>query len=422
MILSRLKNLLEKRGLRGTLREVTVRAQCSLRAFLCPDALLHPRRLRAHIRALFAGDFRRVILWRSDFGFHVPLYQRPQQMARKLAALGCLVLYEANPRLDGTTALRELEAGLLLFNGKSPLLRLLLRRELRRLDAPKTLLLYSADRTLSLRAVKRLRRRGWGVLYEYVDCLDPQISCTSRLPRRIAERFHYVMAHPEIPVAATAEVLRQDVLRRRGPERLSLVTNGVDVTFFRTWEPYVFEPAFQAILDRGKPIVCYYGALAAWLDYGLLRQIARSGRWSLVLIGVKYDGSFDRELRGTAGIDWLGPRDYAVLKYYARAADVLILPFQVSELTHATSPVKLFEYMALGRPIVSADLGECRRYQSVLRAQDRADFLRLLDEALRLRDDPSYLALLDREARDNDWREKAAALLRLMDDENTAEN
>ncbi len=412
-MLSRLKNLLQKRGLHGAVKHAAAYAAAALRAFVCPPLLLHPRRVRREIGALLSGDYERVILWRSGFGFHTALYQRPQQIARQLARQGCLVLYEANPLLDRVDTLCPLEPGLLLYNRKCPLLRRPVRQSL---DGPKYLQLYSTNREMPLRELKRYLRHGWGVIYEYVDALSPVISGTKRLPQPVADKFNFVMAHPEITVVASSAYLWRDVLRRRGAKHLVLATNGVDYGFYQRWEPYVFEPAFRRILERGKPVVCYYGALAAWLDYALLREIAAAGAYSLVLIGVKYDGSFDRELGGLPGVDALGPRPYAVLKYYARAADVLILPFLTDEVGRAASPVKLFEYMALRRPIVSTDIDECRRCESVLIARDRPDFLRQLSQALEMGREESYLALLDREARANDWREKAAAILRALPD------
>ena len=130
-----------------------------------------------------------------------------------------------------------------------------------------------------------------------------------------------------------------------------------------------------------------------------------------LLIGVKYDASFDRNMRGAVGMDFLGPRDYPVLKYYAKAADVLILPFLVNEITRATNPVKLFEYMALQKPIVSTDLDECRRFEGVLIGRTHGDFLRQLERALTLCGDEAYLSLLDAQARANDWSRKAETVV-----------
>ncbi len=414
LLLSRVRTVIGKYGFWGVIGKTAALFFADLCAFLPPAVLLHPMRTRREVRSMLASDCDRILLWRSSFGFQAALYQRPQQMARQLARQRCLVLYEASPLRDRVRSMRLLEPGLLLVNLRCVPLRRMLLHELERNDRPKILQLYSTNRECSLRELRSFLRRGWRVLYEYVDHLSPVISGTAKLPKNVKDKFDYVMAHPEIPVAVTAELLRQDVLRRRGTENLFLVGNGVDYSFFRIRESFRFEPGFQKLLDKGKPIVCYYGALAEWLDYALLRLIAADGRWTLVLIGVKYDASCERELRGVPGVALLGPRDYSVLKYYAAAADLLILPFRINELTRATNPVKLYEYMALHKPIVSTDVDECRRWRSVLTARTHEDFLRQMEKAMALRRDPAYLALEDREARENDWSKKSKQLLEAM--------
>ena len=408
---NKLHALIGKYGLVGLMAKTLRMMVSHLRAYLALFVLLHPYQIRKQIRQALSGDYGRVILWRSDFGFHVPLYQRPQHMARALARQGCLMLYEANPLTDRVSSLEALGKNLLLVNLRSPVFRRMLMSELDRVKKPKYLQLYSTDRDCSLREMKDYLRRGWRVLFEYVDALSPEISGSARLPKAVADKFLYAMTHPEVTVVATAECLRRDVIQRRGARNLIVAGNGVDVDFFQHWDHYDFEPEFRAILARGKPIVCYYGALASWIDYELLQMIAGSGKYSLVLIGVKYDASYDQNMRGAKSVDFLGPRDYRVLKYYAKAADVLILPFLINEITRATSPVKLFEYMALQKPIVSTDIDECRRYKSVLIGSSHQEFMRQLDRAMELRRDENYLALLDSEARANDWSEKARAVV-----------
>lgn len=408
---NKLHALIGKYGLVGLMAKTLRMMVSHLRACLALFVLLHPYQIRKQIRQALSGDYGRVILWRSGFGFHVPLYQRPQQMARALARQGCLMLYEANPLTDRVSSLEALEKNLLLVNLRSPVFRRMLMSELDRVKKPKYLQLYSTDRDCSLREMKDYLRRGWRVLFEYVDALSPEISGSARLPKAVADKFLYAMTHPEVAVVTTAEKLRRDVIQRRGARNLIVAGNGVDVDFFQHWENFDFEPEFRAILEREKPIVCYYGALASWIDYELLQMIAGSGKYSLVLIGVKYDASYDQNMRGAKSVDFLGPRDYRVLKYYAKAADVLILPFLINEITRATSPVKLFEYMALQKPIVSTDIDECRHYKSVLIGSSLQDYMRQLDRAMELRRDETYLALLDSEARANDWSEKARAVI-----------
>ncbi len=374
--------------------------------------LLHPRRYRAAIEEMLTGDYDRVLLWRSSFGYAVPLFQRPQHMAHALARQRCLVLYEVTTATDGCATLRMIAPGLWLFNFNNLLLRFFLEHALEKKPLPRYIDLYSTDWKLSARALARYAARGCGILYEYIDHLSPALAGTAALPRAISEKFDYAMAHRAVTVVVTAERLRQDVLRRRGEENLVLASNGVDLAFLRRFDRYSFEPEFLSILAKGKPIVCYYGALASWFDYDLVRSLAATGRYSVVLIGLKYDTSFDEQLPApVSDLYYLGPRDYRVLKYYAHEAAVLMIPFLINDITRATSPVKLFEYMALGRPIVTTDMDECRQYRSVLIGHSHAAFISQIEHALTLRNDADYLAALDRDARANDWSSKAAAII-----------
>jgi len=77
----------------------------------------------------------------------------------------------------------------------------------------------------------------------------------------------------------------------------------------------------------------------------------------------------------------------------------------------STSPVKIFEYMALHKPIVITDLYECRNYESVMIAKNHDEFIKLLDKALKLRNDKNYIKRLDKEAQENDWSKKAKVIV-----------
>ncbi|MCR5665105.1 MAG: glycosyltransferase [Oscillospiraceae bacterium] len=414
-ILSKLVNVYKKYGFRGFCRKLWGRFRVDAIDRLGLSVRLRPERCRSELRRLLAGDFDRVILWRSSFGFQVPLYQRPQHISRALAKNRCLVFYEVNSMTDGVRELREREANLVLFNFTNAPLRRMLAEELAACPKPKYVEFYSTNWEMPLQRLKEYEAAGYSLIYEYVDHISADIAGTSTLPRSIAEKYDYAMTHPEVFVVVTAELLRQDVLRRRGEGRLCFSSNGVDYGFFQRFEAGA-EPdeAFRAVQRKGKPIVCYYGALAKWFDYELVRKIADSGDYSVVLFGVRYDGSFDSELGGRENVFFLGPRDYSVLKYYARECDVLMIPFRINDVTRSTSPVKIFEYMALHKPIVVTDMDECRQYRSVLIGRDHEEFLAKLREAMALRGDADYIALLDREARENDWSQKAGAILDML--------
>ena len=216
-------------------------------------------------------------------------------------------------------------------------------------------------------------------------------------------------------VIVTADALEKDVISQRGKTNMVFSSNGVDYDFFKTYNKnYKYENEFQEILNKKKPIIMYYGALAKWFDYDLIKKLAHTNKYSIVLFGIKYDESFDENLSNEKNIYFMGPRDYKVLKEYAKYADVLTIPFVINNITLATSPVKIFEYMALHKPIVTTDMPECRKYKSVLIGHNHDEFIKKIDEALKLKNDKKYIGLLDKEARENDWSKKAKAIIDLI--------
>ena len=119
-------------------------------------------------------------------------------------------------------------------------------------------------------------------------------------------------------------------------------------------------------------------------------------------------------MQNCQNVHFLGPKNYKVLKYYAKEADILIIPFLINDITMSTSPVKIFEYMALNKPIVTTNMNECQKYKSVLIGKTHKEFITKLEEAYNLKDDKKYINLLDKEAKNNDWSIKAQHIIDLI--------
>ena len=414
--LSKLVNVYKKYGLTGFIQKVIAYISANYLSRFNAATLLQQGSLRTQVQEILSGDFDRVIVWRSGFGYKVPLFQRPQHIARNLAKQGCLVLYEVTTMTDDVQTISKQDENLYLVNFNNVFFRRILMEELDKLQKPKFLQLYSTDWSLSMADVQSYLDRGFGFIYEYIDHISSELSGTSMLPAAISEKYEYAMTHEDTCVVVTADLLAEDVIAKRGKKNMAFSTNGVDYDFFQEYdEGFAFDPAFKAVLEIGKPIVCYYGALAKWFDYELVKKIAATDKYSVVLFGVKYDESFDEHLKGVKNVHFMGPRDYSVLKYYAQACDVLTIPFLINDITRATSPVKIFEYMAMHKPIVTTDMNECRKYDSVLIGKTHEEFIALLDKAMTLADDADYMAKLDKDARDNDWSMKARAIIDMLD-------
>ncbi len=409
---SKLINVYKKYGFKGFIKKLYAYIVANYLNKISFAVFFNPKKYRLMLREILnSTEFDRIVLWRSSFGYNVPLFQRPQHIANNLANGGCLVLYEVTTMTDKVKTIKKFKNNLFLINYNNILLNRILMDELKRINKPKYIQLYSTDWKLSVENIENYIANGFRFIYEYIDDISPELAGTKNIPQNIVNKYNYAMTHKDVYVVVTADLLKQDVTEHRGEENLIFSSNGVDYSFFQSFdEDYVFEPEFEEIIKKGKPIVCYYGALAKWFDYDLIKKIAATDKYSVVLFGIKYDESYDENISDEENIYFLGSRDYKVLKNYAKRCDVLSIPFKINNITRATSPVKVFEYMALNKPIVTTDMNECRKYKSILIGDSHEDFIKKLDHALSLKGNAEYIDLLNKEAKENDWFMKAKAI------------
>ena len=104
---------------------------------------------------------------------------------------------------------------------------------------------------------------------------------------------------------------------------------------------------------------------------------------------------------------------------YANKFDVCTIPFLINDITQATSPLKLFEYMAMGKPIVTTDMRECRKYESVMIAKDKKEFVKLIENAISMEKDRkkeynTYREIEKEEALKNTWEAKTEVIIKLL--------
>lgn len=414
--ISKLVNVYKKYGFIGFCKKLRAYIIANYLDKISIEVIFNSKKYRNIILDILKNNqYDRIILWRSSFGYNVPLYQRPQHIANNLAKNNCLVLYEVTTMTDKVKTIKKQSNNIYLINFNNIVLNKILMKELEKISKPKYIQLYSTDWKLSVENIENYLSKGYKFIYEYIDHLSPDLAGTKTLPQNIIDKYQFVMSHPETYVVVTADLLRQDIEEKRGKVNIAFSSNGVDYDFFKSFDKnYKYELEFQEILDKGKPIIMYYGALAKWFDYDLIKKIAKSNKYSIVLFGIKYDGAFDENIKDEKNIYFMGPRDYKVLKNYARCADVLTIPFLINDITASTSPVKIFEYMALHKPIVITDLYECRNYKSVLLSKSHKEFMENLDNAINLKNDKKYISKLDKEAKENDWSKKAEAIINLI--------
>lgn len=129
-------------------------------------------------------------------------------------------------------------------------------------------------------------QQGYKIVYEYIDDLNPHLAGTDELPVNVKEKYDLAMTDKNIFVVVTAEALKKDVIEKRGNVRLAFSSNGVDYAHFHDGcDPnFKCDEEFESILKKGQPVIGYYGALAKWFDYDLLKKIDQENKYQVVLL------------------------------------------------------------------------------------------------------------------------------------------
>ena len=360
--------------------------------------------------------YDRVVVWRSPFGWRVPLFQRPQHISMQLAKQKTLVFYEITNNTDFVKTIEKIQPNIYLVNFENYIVNEILKKVLKELTKPKYLQIYSTNWSMSLSELHAYEEDGFKVLYEYIDDISPDLAGTDEIPPYILDKYDYAMKNKDVYVVTTANALFEDVKKQRGIKNMIIACNGVDYNFFQELdEKYEFESEFIKVINNGKINMCYYGALANWFDYDLIKKIDATNKVNIILFGIKYDDSYDNsDINKLKNVHFFGPKDYKVLKNYASKVDVLTIPFVINSITQATSPLKLFEYMALHKPIITTAMNECKNYKSVKIANNHEEFIKLLYDAKRLSKSNEYNKLLEKEGKANDWKYKAKSIVDLL--------
>ena len=146
-------------------------------------------------------------------------------------------------------------------------------------------------------------------------------------------------------------------------------------------------PSDPAMAALPSPRIVFTGAIVATkLDLGLLLELARlRPSWSFALVGPVGPGDPHTNVSALAAepnIHFLGRRSYEQLPSVLRAADAGLIPYARNELTNSIFPMKVYEYLAAGLPVIATPLPALADIDEVLTAADAEGIAHLLEQVL----------------------------------------
>lgn len=235
------------------------------------------------------------------------------------------------------------------------------------------------------------------------DCMDDHAGFFTNTADAIKMEQQLIEA-ADLVVASS--LLLEDRCHVLNPRTVQ-IKNGTEFEHFA-------EPKRNGLLDKyaDRPIVGYYGAISDWFDMELLAHCARAKpEWNFVLIGSTMGANLE-PVSGLSNVHLLGEKPYTELPGYFAYFDVCTIPFKLVPLTLATNPVKFYEYMSAGKPVVSIDLPELAIYSDdCYLAHNGKEFVAQLEAAMAQKDDREKIARRIALAKENSWDARVTALL-----------
>lgn len=318
-------------------------------------------------------------------------FQRPQHLARELAAGGLKVLYLSLLRIH-----RALSAPnwLIYTQGK----------ELQSNLTVITPLAFPLDLSFSLFCkLNNLILLAFINRYRH-QISNPYVIVNAPFFNSVVFKMNYrrllydimdeltSMPLPELKQAEVNLIKRADVvtsgtaalaeLKSSLRENIKFISCGVDYEHFsKSTDKQQPLPAELARIPH--PIVGYFGAVNERIDWELITEVAKN----LPEVNFVFIGPIAVSLTGLkkhSNLHFMGWRPYEILPRYLAGFDIAIVPYRLTAGVELVNPVKVLEYLAGEKPVISTDIADVRRFygEAVFITKDASEFIALIRQII----------------------------------------
>lgn len=235
------------------------------------------------------------------------------------------------------------------------------------------------------------------VVYDSVDLAAGEFASHRPLIPRMEAKADIIFA--------SAQVIYEDHRSRR--DNVFLLPNAGDYRhFFRALNRIGQRPAD---LPNATPLIGYYGAIYKWMDLEFVYSVA--DHYTVVLIGANKLYNLHIQHRN---VKVLPMKDYADLPQYLSWMDCTLIPFKLTPMIEGCDPVKFYEYISAGKPVVASRMKELEKYKDVCTFADPQTAPAAIEEVLK---GETQYKKLQRQAvaQKNTWYDRAKQALEVME-------
>lgn len=221
-----------------------------------------------------------------------------------------------------------------------------------------------------------------GERYAIYECVDELAASRGLVRREVVQAQEKRLLGKVRAAIVTHDNLYES--KKHAVREIHMIPNGAEIGHMRR---VVDDPSLRVpddIAKLRKPVIGFLGSVMYWLDFDLLRYLAMSRpEWSFAFVG-PVGRLADLDKIDLPNVHLLGRKAYEDVPAYVKGFDVCLNPYLMDETAANCSPLKLYEYLASGRPTVSTDMHEARKFSDVVGiGKTPEEMLARIEEALR---------------------------------------
>ena len=238
-------------------------------------------------------------------------------------------------------------------------------------------------------------------------CLDPMVLPFNRRHGVVSEEI--LVRESDVVICSSNQLFKEK--KQQNPNTY-FVANAADIAHSsKALDPAVQVP--DVIGKIKKPVIGYLGAIERRLDYGLLKHvIAGNPDKSFVFVGPVSAEFVPEWFNNNPNVHFTGSIDYEDMPAVMKGFDVALIPFKKDDFSSSIFPLKLFEYLGAGKPVIAIDFNpDLKEFtkDTVVFCDTPEHFSAAINEAL-LNDNDSLRQKRVEIAAENTWEKRVEAI------------
>lgn len=270
-----------------------------------------------------------------------------------------------------------------------------------------SIFIFEAPMDMFLPFLKIAEKKKSKIIYENIDNWETSLGnmfFSEKALKEFLEKSTVLVGTAKLLVEQINKYLEKYKILNK---QVIYLPNAVDSDLFEPWKEY----EKPQDLIKGSKTLIYYGSLwGSWFNWEIIEQVATNCKdTSINLIG-DYAGIIDIVKKMPKNVHFLGLKKQTELPSYLYYSDYAILPFKTDEIGKYVSPLKIFEYIAMNKPVISTPLDDILEYKNVHCSNDSKDWIKWINEGIDFnKEERNYFIS------ENDWYSRASKIIQNLE-------